>query len=87
MADLGQSAQQRRLGEAEGATGAQAARSVAERELGQSFKTGAAAMRALRERMMSDPAFAEKMNRLYPALVAAVLGGGVAGEMHQRRLN
>jgi len=37
--------------------------------------------------MMSDPAFAEKMNRLYPAIVAAVLGGGVAGEMQQRRLN
>jgi hypothetical protein len=54
----------------------------AARELGVGeFQTGAAAMRAIRERASADPSFMQMLRERYPVIAAAILGGATAGQI------
>jgi len=73
---LSPAAQARRIGKAPDQI--EAARDLGVGE----FKTGASAMRALRERANADPSFMQQLVERYPSIAAIILGGGaVAAEM------
>lgn len=57
---------------------------VAERELGQTFRSKKAALRAIGDAMQRDSAFADWVNKHYPSVIgAALVGGAVASGVGQ----
>jgi hypothetical protein len=73
--ELSPSGQARRVGSA-------SQQVEAARELGVGeFQTGAAAMRAIRERASADPSFMQMLRERYPVIAAAILGGATAGQI------